>query len=58
MDKDKKGLPSPEEAERLRRVIEDILTENGLHYRLEYVRSPELAFINFLEISIKVGRAR
>ena len=52
----KPALPTLEDAQKLVRVIETILTENNLHYRIEYVRNPDLAFINFSDISIKVGR--
>lgn len=49
-----KKLPTKEEAERLQKVIENLLDVNGLHYRVECVKSPELAYIN-IAISIKVG---
>jgi len=38
----------------IQKEVQAILKKNGLHSKIEYVRSPDLKFINIREISIKV----
>jgi len=43
------------EAIAVQKEIEKILIRNNAHYKVEYVRSPSLKFVN-MEISIKVTK--
>jgi len=38
---------------KIQKEIENILTKNNIHYKVEYVNSPMLKFIN-ITVSIKV----
>ena len=44
-----------EKAKALQEAIERILKKDDIHYKAEYVRSPNLKFIN-TEISIKITK--
>lgn len=41
------------QAVKIQEQIENLLVRNGVHYKIEYVRTSELKFINF-NISIKI----
>jgi len=43
------------EAIKIQKEIMDILAKNAIHNKVEYVRSPDLKFIN-LEASIKITK--
>ena len=40
---------------KIQKEIENILTSNNIHYKVELVRSPELKFVN-ITISIKITK--
>ena len=40
---------------KIQKEIENILTNNDIHYKVELVRSPELKFVN-IAISIKITK--
>ena len=42
------------EALKVQKELKAFLLEKGIHHRIEHVCTPDLRFINFSEISIKV----
>lgn len=42
------------EALALQKELKDFLYKRGIHFKIEHVCKPDLRFINFSEISIKI----
>lgn len=50
------GVLPEQKAMDVAKRIESILTENGIHYRLVMDKQPDLRFVEFERISIKIAR--